>query len=149
AIAYDSGTVPPEMQRHGTQSIEIKLGSRAPFSGAAAAKRLAKLLSESAIDIVHVHGLDLLPVVRAPVGELGLKLVLGMNADPARFAKLPKRLRAAIEQVDEIIVLSALAQQELATVIPAVADRITHIQFGVDLSRFDPAQVTAHRVIQM
>jgi glycosyltransferase involved in cell wall biosynthesis len=149
AIAYDSGTVPPEMQRHGIQSIEIKLGGRAPFSGAAATKRLAKLLGESAIDIVHVHGLELLPVVRAAIGDLGLKLVLSMNADPARFAKLPKRLRATIEEVDEIVVLSGLAQRELAAVLPAVADRITHVQFGVDLSRFDPAQVTAHRVIQM
>jgi glycosyltransferase involved in cell wall biosynthesis len=149
AIAYDSGAVLPEMQRHGIQSIEIKLGGRAPFSGAAAAKRLAKLLGESAIDIVHVHGLDLLPVVRAAIGDLSLKLVLGMNVDPARFAKLPKRLRGTIEQVDEIVVLSVLARQELAATLPAVADRITHVHFGVDLSRFDPAQVTAHRVIQM
>lgn len=149
AIVYDSGSVLPELQRHAVPTIEIKLGSRAPFSGAAAAKRLAKLIGESTIDIIHVHGLDLLPVVRAAVGDSAVKLVLGMNVDPARFTKLPKRLRAALERVDEIIVLSALTGRELAGALPALADRISLVEFGVDLSRFDPAQVSAHRVIQM
>jgi glycosyltransferase involved in cell wall biosynthesis len=149
AIVYGSGSVLPELQRHAVPTIEIKLGSRAPFSGAAAAKRLGKLIGESAIDIIHVHGLDLLPVVRAAIGDSAIKLVLGMNVDPARFIKLPKRLRAALERVDEIVVLSALTGRELATALPALADRIGLVEFGVDLSRFDPAQVSAHRVIQM
>jgi len=149
AIVYDNGSVPPELQRHAVPTIEIKLGSRAPFSGAAAAKRLAKLIGESTVDIIHVHGLDLLPVVHAALGESAVKLVLGMNADPARFAKLPKRLRQALERVDEIVVLSALTGRELAATQPALADRISLVEFGVDLTRFDPAQVSAHRVIQM
>jgi len=149
AIVYDSGSVLPELQRHAVPTIEIKLGSRAPFSGAAAAKRLAKVIGESTIDIIHVHGLDLLPVVRAAIGDSPVKLVLGMNVDATRFTKLPKRLKAALERVDEIIVLSALTGRELAAALPALADRISLVEFGVDLSRFDPAQVSAHRVIQM
>jgi glycosyltransferase involved in cell wall biosynthesis len=149
AIVYDSGMLPPELQRHGIPAVEIKLGSRAPFSGAAAAKRLAKLLGESPIDIIHVHGLDLLPVVRAALGDGAAKLVLGMNADLELLAKLPKRLRQALERVDEIVVLSRLTGHELADAMPALADRISLVEFGVDLTRFDPAQVTAHRVIQM
>jgi glycosyltransferase involved in cell wall biosynthesis len=149
AIAYDAGSVPPELQRHGTQAMEMRLGGRAPFSGAGAANRLTKLLADSAIDIVHVHGLELLPIARTAAAETGVKLVLGINVDSGRIARLPKRLRAAIEGVDEIIVLSALTEHELARAVPAVANRITLAPFGVDLSRFDPAQVTAHRVIQM
>src|SRR5262249_7944481 len=149
AIVYDSGTVPPELQRHGIPAVEIKLGSRAPFSGAAAAKRLAKVLGESPIDIIHVHGLDLLPVGRAAIGDSEVKLVLGLNADPADFGKLPKRLRQALERVDEIVVLSTVAGHELAEAMPALAERISLVEVGVDLSRFDPAQVSAHRVIQM
>jgi glycosyltransferase involved in cell wall biosynthesis len=149
AIIHDGGGIPPELQRHGIPAVEVKLGSRAPFSGAAAAKRLAKLIADSAIDIVHVHGLDLLPVVHTAIGDSPVKLVLGMNADPARFAKLTKRLRAALERVDEIIVLSALTGREFAAAMPALADRISLVEVGVDLARFDPAQISAPRVIQM
>jgi glycosyltransferase involved in cell wall biosynthesis len=87
--------------------------------------------------------------VRTALGDGAAKLVLGMNADPALFAKLPKRLRQALERVDEIVVLSRLTGHELADAMPALADRISLVEFGVDLTRFDPAQVTAHRVIQM
>src|ERR1700749_4163767 len=56
AILHDGGSIPAELQRHAIPATEIKLGSRAPFSGAAAAKRLAKLIGENPVDIIHVHG---------------------------------------------------------------------------------------------
>jgi glycosyltransferase involved in cell wall biosynthesis len=148
AILHEGGGIPPELQRHAIPATEIKLGGRAPFSGAAAAKRLAKLIAENPVDIVHVHGFDLLPMVRAAIGDAAVKLVLGINTDPADFAKLSKRLRAALDRVDEIIVLSTLAGRALEAVMPALGERISLVEFGADLSRFDPAQVSAHRVIQ-
>ena len=50
AIAYHAGGAAHELQRHGVPSVEIRLDGRAPFSGFGAAKRLAKLLSESDVD---------------------------------------------------------------------------------------------------
>jgi glycosyltransferase involved in cell wall biosynthesis len=148
-IAYGAGSAAPELQRHGTQAMEIRLGGRAPFSGIGAVKRLVKLVGEADVDILHVHGLSLLPVARAAAAETGLKLVLGLGEDPARIAKFSKRQKASLECADEIIVVSALAQDELIHAVPAVKDRVTLATVGVDLTRFDPAQVTAHRVIQM
>jgi len=148
-IAYHSGAATPELQRNGTPSIEIKLGGRAPFSGYGAAKRLAKLIAESGVEIVHAHGLDLLLVARAAVEEAGVKLVLGFNGDPERAAHLTKRQRAALEGTDEVIVHSDLTRRELMAAVPTLRGRITTAPYGIDLTSFDPAQVTARRVIQL
>jgi glycosyltransferase involved in cell wall biosynthesis len=77
-----------------------------------------------------------------------VKLVIGFYEDVARVAKLNKRQRAALESADEVTVLSDLAARELLGAIPNLRDRIAVIPFGIDFSRFDPAQVSAHRVIQ-
>jgi glycosyltransferase involved in cell wall biosynthesis len=148
AIAYHAASAAHELQRHGIQPVEIRLGGRAPFSGFGAAKRLAKLVADSEVEILHAHGLDLLLIARAAAAEAGAKLILGFYEDAARVARLSKRQRTALESADEIIVLSDLAARELLGAIPALRDRITVIPFGIDFSRFDPAQVSAHRVIQ-
>ena len=148
AIAYHTAGATHELQRHGIQPVEIKLGSRAPFSGFGAAKRLAKLIAESEVEILHAHGLDLLLIARAAAAEAGVKFVIGFYEDPARVARLSKRQRAALEAADEITVLSDLAQRELLAALPSLKDRVTVVPFGIDFTRFDPAQVSAHRVIQ-
>jgi glycosyltransferase involved in cell wall biosynthesis len=149
AIAYHTAGATHELQRHGIQPVEIRLGGRAPFSGFGAAKRLAKLIADSEVEILHAHGLDLLLIAQAGAAEAGVKLVAGFSEDLQRIARLSKRQRAALEATDEIVVLSELTRRELVAALPAVKDRINVIPFGIDFSRFDPAQVTAHRVIQL
>lgn len=148
AIAYHTAAATHELQRHGIKPVEIKLGGRAPFSGFGAAKRLAKLVAESGVEILHAHGLDLLLIARAAAAEAGVKLVVGFNEDPTRVARLSKRQRAALESADAITVPADLAAQALLAAIPNLHGRISVIPFGIDFSRFDPAQVSAHRVIQ-
>jgi len=148
AIAYHAGGAAHELQRHGVPSVEIRLDGRAPFSGFGAAKRLAKLLSESDVDVLHAHGLDLLLIAQAAAAEAGVKLVAGFSEDLERISRLSKRQRTALERADEIVVLSDLTQRELQQALPLVKDRISVVPFGVDFTRFDPAQVSAHRVIQ-
>jgi glycosyltransferase involved in cell wall biosynthesis len=148
AIAYHAAAATHELQRHGIQPVEIKLGGRAPFSGFGAAKRLAKLVVDSNVEILHAHGLDLLLIARAAAAEAGVKLIIGFNEDASRVERLSKRQRAALESADEVTVLSELAAHELLAVIPSLRDRINVIPFGIDFTRFDPAQVSAHRVIQ-
>ena len=97
AIAYHTATATHELQRHGIQPVEIKLGGRAPFSGFGAAKRLAKLITDSDVEILHAHGLGLLLIARAAAAEAGVKLVIGFSEDAARVARLTKRQRAALD----------------------------------------------------
>jgi glycosyltransferase involved in cell wall biosynthesis len=148
AIAYHTAGATHELQRHGIQPVEIKLDGRAPFSGIGAAKRLAKLLSEGDVEILHAHGLDLLLVAQTAAAEAGVKLVVDFSADPARIATLTKRQKAALEKVDEVVVLSDRTGRELVDALPVLRDRVCVIPFGIDFTRFDPAQVSAHRVIQ-
>jgi glycosyltransferase involved in cell wall biosynthesis len=149
AIAYHTAGAIHELQRHGIQSVEIKLGGRAPFSGFGAAKRLAKLIAESGVDVLHAHGLDLLLIAQAAAAEAGAKLIAGFSEDLERIARLSKRQRQALERADAVVVPSELTRRELVQALPALKDRGVAIPFGIDFARFDPAQVTAHRVIQL
>jgi glycosyltransferase involved in cell wall biosynthesis len=149
AIAYHGAGATHELHRHGIQPIEIKLDGRAPFSGIGAAKRLAKLISENAFGLLHAHGLDLLPIAQAAAAEAGVKLAVDFNADPSRIAHLTKRQRAALEQADVVTVISEQTWRELTDAMPALRARTRIVPFGIDCARFDPGQVTAHRVIHL
>src|SRR3954470_17866130 len=136
AIAYHAASATHELQRHGIQPVEIKLGGRAPFSGFGAAKRLAKLIVDSELETLRAHGLDLVLIARAAGAEAGVKLIVGFYEDAARVARLSKRQRAALENTDEVSVLSDLAARELLDAVPNLQDRISVIPFGIDFSRF-------------
>jgi glycosyltransferase involved in cell wall biosynthesis len=149
AVAYHVAGATHELQRHGIQSIEIKLDGRAPFSGIGAAKRLAKVIAEGEFGLLHAHGLDLLLIAQAAAAEAGVKLAVDFNADPSRVARLSKRQRAALELADIVTVLCEQTGRELTDALPALRAKTSVVPFGIDCTRFDPGQVTAHRVIQL
>ncbi len=62
---------------------------------------------------------------------------------------LSKRSLAAFAQSDLVITQSHATALEIAKAVPTLGHRLSVVPFGIDLTRFDPAQVTAPRVVQL
>ena len=62
---------------------------------------------------------------------------------------LGKRKDGLRQFPDHVVALSSLAANEINPAGATLRGKISVVPFGVDLTRFDPMQVTAHRVVQL
>lgn len=138
-----------EMQRVGARPVEMKLASRNPVTTFSVARRVARFAVENKIDIIHAQSASLAVIGRAAAKKSGCHLVTTFHDGPASVAALTKRSRQAFGDSDLVTTLSQVTADEIARAMPAVVSRLSVVPYGIDLSRFDPMQVTAPRVIQL
>jgi glycosyltransferase involved in cell wall biosynthesis len=138
-----------ELPRLGVRGVEMKLASRNPVTNFNVARRVARFAVENGIDIIHAQNASLAVIGHAAAKKAGCRLVTTFHDGPASVQALSKRSRAAFAESDLVITLSHATAQEIAKAIPTLGARLRVVPFGIDLSRFDPAQVTAPRVVQL
>ncbi|TDQ85469.1 glycosyltransferase involved in cell wall biosynthesis [Dongia mobilis] len=138
-----------ELSRFGIRGIEMKLASRNPLTGFNVARRVARFAAESKIDIIHAQSASLAVIGHAAAKRAGCRLVTTFHDGPGSVAALSKRARQAFLESDLVITLSHVTADEIARALPALASRLSVVPFGIDLTRFDPGQVTAPRVVQL
>ena len=149
-IAYEQALVSThELPRYGVKPVEMKLASRNPVTGFNVARRVARFAIEHKIDIIHAQSASLATIGRAAAKKAGCRLVTTFHDGPANVGALSKRSRQAFAESDLVIGLSHATAREIAKVIPGLGQRLSVIPYGIDLTRFDPTQVTAPRVIQL
>ncbi|MDY0881789.1 glycosyltransferase [Dongia soli] len=148
-IAYDGEAATYELTRHGITPVEDKLTSRNPVSTYNVVRRLVGVIAQHKVDIVHAQNASLAVIGQAAAKKAGCRLVTTFHDGPGHVATLKKKSRAAFAASDHIVTLSYLTANEIAKAMPELRDRISVVPYGVDLSRFDPARVTAQRVIQL
>lgn len=138
-----------EMTRLGVRPAEMKLASRNPVTTFNVARRVARFAIEHKIDIIHAQSASLATIGRAAAKKAGCRLVTTFHDGPASVAALTKRARLAFAESDLVITLSHVTADEIHRVMPALGSRLNVVPYGIDLSRFDPTQVTAPRVVQL
>lgn len=148
-IAYDGEAATYELTRYGITPVEEKLTSRNPVSAYNVVRRLAAVIAQHKVDIVHAQNASLAVIGQAAAKKAGCRLVTTFHDGPGHVATLKKKSRAAFAASDHVVTLSYLTANEIARAMPELRDRISVVPYGVDLSRFDPARVTAQRVIQL
>ena len=148
-IAYDGEAATYELTRYGITPVEEKLTSRNPVSAYNVVRRLAAVIAQHKVDIVHAQNASLAVIGQAAAKKAGCRLVTTFHDGPGHVATLKKKSRAAFAASDHVVTLSYLTAHEIARAMPELRDRISVVPYGVDLSRFDPGRVTAQRVIQL
>jgi glycosyltransferase involved in cell wall biosynthesis len=148
-IAYDTGGHIHELTRNGIVPIEMKLGNRNPITGFGTARRLARFVEENSIDVLHAQNASLATIGYAAASKAGCKLVTTFHDGPGSVRSLSKRSKAAFANSDHVVALSTLVANEINLLLAPLRGKISVVPFGVDLTRFDPMQVTAHRVVQL
>lgn len=138
-----------ELPRLGVKAVEMKLASRNPVTNFNVARRVARFVTENRIDIIHAQNASLAVIGHAAAKKAGCRLVTTFHDGPSSVGALSKRSLAAFAESDLVITLSNATALEIAKAIPSLGHRLSVVPFGIDLSRFDPTQVTAPRVVQL
>jgi glycosyltransferase involved in cell wall biosynthesis len=149
-IAYDgepSSTY--ELTRHKITPVEEALTSRNPISGYAVTRRLAQVIRDQKVDLVHAQNATLAAVGEAAARKAGAKMIATFCDGPGEVATLSKKTRTALLNSDHVLTLSYLTANLLSDALPELRERLSVVPYGVDLTRFDPQRVTPQRMIQM
>ncbi|WP_374652435.1 glycosyltransferase [Dongia sp.] len=138
-----------ELPRMGVKAVEMKLASRNPVTNFNVARRVARFVAENGIDIIHAQNASLAVIGHAAAKKAGCRLVTTFHDGPSSVQALSKRSRAAFAESDLVVTLSNATALEIAKAIPSLGHRLSVVPYGIDLTRFDPTQVTAPRVVQL
>jgi glycosyltransferase involved in cell wall biosynthesis len=138
-----------ELPRYGVKPIEMKLASRNPVTTFNVTRRVARAVTENNIEIIHAQSASLAVIGHGAAKKSGARLVTTFHDGPSSVQALSKKSLAAFAESDLVITLSHATAEEIARAIPSLGSRLSVVPYGIDLSRFDPAQVTAPRVVQL
>ncbi|MBI2256101.1 MAG: glycosyltransferase [Proteobacteria bacterium] len=138
-----------ELPRYGVKPVEMKLASRNPVTTFNVTRRVARIVTENNIEIIHAQSASLAVIGHGAAKKSGARLVTTFHDGPSSVQALSKKSLAAFAESDLVITLSHATAEEIARAIPSLGSRLSVVPYGIDLSRFDPAQVTAPRVVQL
>ncbi|HSE73045.1 MAG TPA: glycosyltransferase [Dongiaceae bacterium] len=149
-IAYDGeASSTYELTRHKITPVAEALTSRNPISGYTVTRRLAQVIREQKVDLVHAQNATLAAVGEAAARKAGAKMIATFCDGPGEVATLSKKTRTALINSDHVLTLSYLTANLLSDALPELRERLSVVPYGVDLTRFDPHRVTPQRMIQM
>ncbi|MEZ5834024.1 MAG: glycosyltransferase [Dongiaceae bacterium] len=149
-IAYDGeASSTYELARHKITPVSESLTSRNPISGYNVTRRLAQVIRDQKVDLVHAQNATLAAVGEAAARKAGAKMIATFCDGPGEVATLSKKTRTALLNSDHVLTLSYLTANLLSDALPELRERLSVVPYGVDLTRFDPHRVTPQRIIQM
>ena len=148
-IAYDGEASTYELTRHKITPIAEALTSRNPISGYTLTRRLAQVIREQKVDLVHAQNATLAAVGDAAARKAGAKIITTFCDGPGEVATLSKKTRTALINSEHVVTLSYLTANLLADALPELRQRLSVVPYGVDWTRFDPQRVAAQRMIQL
>ncbi len=138
-----------ELPRYGVKPVEMKLATRNPVTGFNVARRVARFAAENKIDIIHAQSASLAVIGHAAAKKAGCRLVTTFHDGPASVRRFEQaqpdrlcRIRSGGDAVQR-------HRRRNRQGDPSLGHRLSVVPYGIDLTRFDPAQVTAPRVVQL
>ena len=148
-IAYDGEASTYELTKHRITPVVEALTSRNPIASYTMTRRLAHTIRDQKVDLVHTQNATLAAVGQAAAQKAGAKMIATFCDGPGTVATLSKKTRQALLSCDHVLTLSYLTANLLADTLPELRERLSVVPFGIDLSRFDPHRVAAHRMVQL
>lgn len=148
-VASAGGLMVHDLTRAKADHFELPVDSKNPLVMRANIARLAGLIVEQNVDIVHARS-------RAPAWsayfaatKTGRRFVTTFHGTYGAGNPLKRKYNAIMTRGERVIAISSFIAGHIRQVYGVPAARIRVIPRGVDLERFDPARVSAERVAQL
>ena len=145
-VASHGGKLEPMLASGGGELIRLPVQSKNPLVIAANAVRLARLIRQERVSLVHVRSrapaFSALMAARAT----GVPLVATYHGIYGAKTGLKRWYNAVMTRGDLVIANSAFTRDHILAQHPAVAAKLVVIPEGVDTDLFDPAAVSADRL---
>lgn len=148
-VASAGGPMAHEFTRVGAEHVLLPLAGKNPWIMHANVDRLARLIVEREVDIVHARS-------RAPAWSAyyaakrtGRHFITTFHGTYSAGNWLKRRYNAVMTRGERVIAISAFIAGHIRQIYGVPPSRIRIIHRGIDLHRFDAANVSAERVIAL
>jgi len=148
-VASSGGTMVHELERIGADHFEMPLHSKNPYVMHRNISRLRALIETEGVDIVHARSRAPAHSAIAAARQANVRFMTTFHAT-YNFATPPKRwYNSVMAKGERVIAISNALKDHILENYTFNPNRIRVIHRGIDLERFDPARVSAERVIQL
>ncbi|MBG0800340.1 glycosyltransferase family 4 protein [Methylocystis sp. H4A] len=145
-VASRGGRMVSELQSKGGVWAPFPAATKNPFAMALNSVRLARIIRDEGVDIVHARSRAPAWVAYYAARQTGAKLVTTYHSAYSGASPIKQRYNAIMSAGDAVIAISEFAAQRIRELHPESADRIVVIPRGADLRAFSPAAVDRRRV---
>lgn len=148
-IASSGGDMLRDLGRARVKHLTLPLAARNRFTLWRNGKRLIRAINELSIDIVHSSGRGPAWSAYYAARRTDARFVTSVHGVDALSGRFKRRRNAVMTLGERVIASSKFMADYLRDHYRVDAARLRVIPRGVDLSRYDPARVSAERVIRL
>lgn len=148
-VASEGGPMENELKRADVVHIKLPLASKNPLVMYRNIDRLAAVIRQHGVDIVHARSRAPAWSAAAAARRTGAHFMTTFHGTYSHGSALKRRYNAIMVSGERVIANSSFIADHIRAHYEVDAERIRVIRRGVDLSRFDPEKVSAERVIQL
>ena len=148
-VASAGGAMERELVRLGVEHITLPLASKNPITMYRNAGRLARLIRERGVDLVHARSRAPAWSARAAARQTGCRFVTTFHAPYGLELPFKRRYNAIMTSGERVIAISQFIADHVRKNYRFDEERLRVIPRGVDLELFDPERVSAERVISL
>jgi glycosyltransferase involved in cell wall biosynthesis len=148
-VASQGGPMVREIERAGGVHVTLPLASKNPLVMHANIGRLAKIIREHGIDIVHARSRAPAWSAWAASRRTGVHFVTTFHNAYGAENAVKRFYNSVMARGELVIAISHFVAEHVASVYGVPRERIRVVHRGVDLKRFDPEKVRAERIIKL
>jgi glycosyltransferase involved in cell wall biosynthesis len=148
-IASPPGSAIVDVQRAGALHVPLALDRDNPLVQRSNAARIETLIREHRIRLVHAHGRSAAWSGARAARRCQAAFVGTFHRPYHPGGFFGGSGAKAMAGADAAIAVSEYVRETVIRHFPALADRLAIIPYGLDMDRFDPARVSAERVVHL
>ncbi len=148
-VVSSGGPMAREIQRAGAEHVELPVHSKNPMAMRSNVERLSSLIREDSVDIVHARSRAPAWSARRAARGAGVRFMTTIHAPYNLGLPLKRLYNSVMADGDRVIAISAFIARHAMETYKTDPERIRVIHRGIDIDHFDPAKVSAERVIKL
>lgn len=148
-VASAGGRLVREVERAGATHITLPLEAKNPLSMRLNARRLATVIRQNGIELIHARSRAPAWSARAAAQRARIPFVTTFAGTYGEDLPGKKLYNGIMASGDRVIANSHFIASHIAERYPQARSRLVTIPRGIDFRLFDPARVGAERVVQL
>lgn len=148
-VVSEGGPMVRELERAGAKHIVLPVASKNPFKMRRNADRLAELIRNLPVDLVHVRSRAPAWSARAAARRCGVPLVTTFHNAYKSHNWFRRLWAGPMGKGDRVVAISNFVAEYAHRAFGVQRSLITVIPRGTDLAKFDPSRVYPDRIAQL
>lgn len=148
-VVSSGGPMVREVLRAGAEHIELPVHSKNPFVMRRNTQGLSALIREYDVDIVHARSRAPAWCARRAARQAGARFMTTFHATYNLGLPLKRLYNSVMVDGDRMIAISDYIARHAIQTYRVDPDKVRVIHRGVDIDHFDPARVSAERLIKL